>query len=130
MKNTLHLSTPAQPESFHDLTDENKLQQISELDHSVIRAYNKFSHWSLHCMKATGQNDLTPLDILIIYNINYRAHEKRLSDIAFILDIDDLHTINYSLKKLVKKSLISGQKQGKEIFLLHHDYRKRSLRDV
>ncbi|MEP4151099.1 MAG: winged helix DNA-binding protein, partial [Lentilitoribacter sp.] len=38
------------------------------------------------------------------------------SDICFLLNIDDTHTVNYAIKKLLKAELVKGQKQGKEMF--------------
>ena len=45
---------------------------------------------------------------------------KRLVDICFVLHVEDQHTVNYSLKKLVKGKLVEREKRGKEIFYLHH----------
>ncbi len=90
--------------------------QLSELEYAMTMSYNAFTRWMTHCMAAAGQRDLSPLDILILHNVNHRAREKRLSDIVFTLNIDDSHTVNYSLKKLMKAKLVESKKNGKEIF--------------
>lgn len=90
--------------------------QLSELEYAMTMAYNAFTRWMVHCMTAAGYKDLNPLDILVLHNINHRTREKRLSDIVFVMNVEDSHTINYSIKKLVKADLVTGNKQGKEMF--------------
>ncbi|MFY0681143.1 MAG: winged helix DNA-binding protein [Thalassovita sp.] len=89
---------------------------MSELEYAMTMTYNAFSRWMTHCMTTAGHKDFNPLDILILHNINHRGKEKRLADIAFMLNIEDTHTVNYAVKKLVKAELVVGQKTGKEIF--------------
>ncbi len=90
--------------------------ELSELEYAMTMTYNAFSRWMVHCMASVGYKDLNPLDILILHNVNHRTREKRLADIGFMLNIDDAHTINYAIKKLVKVGLVVGNKQGKEVF--------------
>ena len=90
--------------------------QLSEFEYGLIVAFSGFSRWMNRCMAAAGKQDLSALEILVLHNVNHRDKQKRLSDIAFLLNIDDTHTVNYALKKLQKAELIAGEKQGKEIF--------------
>ena len=90
--------------------------QLSELEYAMTMTFHAFQRWMTHCMKAVGYKDFNPLDILVLHHINHRAKEKRLSDVAFVLNIEDTHTVNYAIKKLVKADLIEGRKIGKEIF--------------
>lgn len=90
--------------------------QLSELEYAMTMTYNAFSRWMMHCMKAAGPQDFNPLDILVLHNINHRDKSKRLSDIAFMLNFEDTHTVNYAVKKLVKADLVIGRRQGKEMF--------------
>ncbi|MEQ8293429.1 MAG: winged helix DNA-binding protein [Roseovarius sp.] len=90
--------------------------EMSEFEFGLIIAFNAFSRWMTRCMAAAGQGDLNPLDILILHNVNHRGRDKRLSDIAFLLNIEDNHTVNYSLRKLTKHELIDSEKRGKEVF--------------
>lgn len=90
--------------------------QFSELEYAMTMTYNAFSRWMTHCMKAVGYKDFNPLDILVLHNVNHRGKEKRLSDIAFMLNVEDNHTVNYALKKLAKADLVVGRKVGKEMF--------------
>ncbi len=90
--------------------------QLSELEYGMIMAYHAFSRWMLRCMSSVGYSDFNPLDVLVLHNVNHRQREKRLADIAFMLNIEDLHTVNYSLKKLMKAALVASEKRGKEMF--------------
>ncbi len=110
-----------QPEGFTPIVSSAHLAaeegwQLSELEYAMTMAYNAFSRWMVHCMTSIGYKDFNALDILVLHNVNHRTREKRLADIAFMLNIDDTHTVNYSLKKLVKTQLVQGQKVGKEMF--------------
>ncbi len=98
-----HLTSP---DSWH----------LSEFEYGMIIAGNAFQRWMMRCMSAAGHTDFSPLDVLVLHNVNHRQREKRLVDICFVLHIEDHHTVNYSLKKLVKLQLVEKAKRGKEIF--------------
>ena len=89
--------------------------QMSELEYGLIVSFYGFSSWMIRCMNAAGYTDFNPLDILILHNVKNKKKKKRLSDICFVLKVEDSHTVNYSLKKLIKINLVKGVKRGKEI---------------
>ncbi len=88
---------------------------LSEFEYGMIIAHNAFSRWMIRCMHAAGYSDFSPLDVLVLHNVNHRDRQKKLVDICFVLHIEDQHTVNYSLKKLVKADLVAREKHGKEI---------------
>lgn len=90
--------------------------ETSEFEFGLIIAFNAFSRWMVKCMAAAGHTDMGPLEILVLHNVNHRGRDKRLSDICFVLNIDDTHTVNYALRKLSKAELIVSEKRGKEVF--------------
>ncbi|KIN63648.1 putative transcriptional regulator [Sulfitobacter noctilucicola] len=90
--------------------------EASELEYGMIIAYNAFTRWMARCMTAAGNAELTPLEILVLHNTNHRGREKRLTDICFLLNIEDTHTVNYALRKLLKSGLLASDKRGKEVF--------------
>lgn len=90
--------------------------EASEIEYGMIIAYNAFSRWMTRCMSAAGNTDLTPLEILVLHNTNHRGRDKRLTDICFLLNIEDTHTVNYALRKLIKMELLVSEKRGKEVF--------------
>ena len=88
--------------------------QLSEFEYGLILAFNAFSRWITHCANAAEGGELGQLDILVLHNINHRNREKRLADICFMLNIEDTHTVNYSIRKLQNMKLITSTKVGKE----------------
>lgn len=90
--------------------------EASEFEFGLIVAFNAFSRWMVKCMAAAGHTDISPLEVLVLHNVNHRGRDKRLSDICFLLNIDDTHTVNYALRKLSKAELIVSEKRGKEVF--------------
>jgi predicted MarR family transcription regulator len=90
--------------------------QMSELEYGLITANNAFSRWIVQCMAAAGYPDFSTLEVLVLHNVNHRNRSKRLADICFVLHVEDQHTVNYALKKLVKAGLVGREKRGKEIF--------------
>lgn len=90
--------------------------EASEVEYGMIIAYNAFSRWMTRCMSAAGNTDLTPLEILVLHNTNHRGRDKRLTDICFLLNIEDTHIVNYALRKLMKMKLLESEKRGKEVF--------------
>ena len=90
--------------------------ELSEFEFGLIIANNAFSRWTVRCMAAAGVPDLSPLDILVLHSISHRDRSKKMADICFVLNVEDTHTVNYSLKKLIKIGLVEGEKRGKENF--------------
>ena len=89
--------------------------ELSEFEFGLIIAGNAFSRWAVRCMSAAGMKDMTITDVLVLHHINHRAREKKLSDIAFVLNIEDTHVVNYSLKKLLALGLVHTERRGKEV---------------
>jgi predicted MarR family transcription regulator len=89
--------------------------QMSEFEFGLIVAGNAFHRWVTHCMSAAGLKDLTPLDVLVLHHVTHRARDKRLADICFIMNIEDIHLVNYALKKLLGLGVVASRKNGKEV---------------
>ena len=89
--------------------------EMSEFEFGLIVAGNAFHRWVMHCMSAAGLKDLTALDVLVLHHVTHRARDKRLADIAFIMNVEDTHLINYSLKKLQSLGVVASTKVGKEV---------------
>ncbi len=89
---------------------------LSEFEFGLIIASHAFNRWIVRCMAAAGIADLGPLDVLVLHGVNHRGRAKKLADICLVLNIEDTHTVSYSLRKLAKLGLVSGTRKGKEIF--------------
>jgi predicted MarR family transcription regulator len=108
-------SAPPQPivSSAHLVSPRSA--EMSEFEFGLIVAGNAFHRWIAHCMSAAGLKDLTPLDVLVLHHVTHRARDKRLADICFIMNVEDTHLINYSLKKLQNLGVVVSSKSGKEV---------------
>ena len=89
--------------------------EMSEFEFGLIVSGNAFQRWIAHCMSAAGLKDLMPLDVLVLHHVTHRARDKRLADICFIMNVEDTHLINYSLKKLQGLGVVVSSKNGKEV---------------
>ncbi len=89
--------------------------EMSEFEFGLIVAGNAFHRWIVHCMSAAGLKDLMPLDVLVLHHVTHRARNKRLADICFIMNVEDTHLINYSLKKLQGLGVVISSKSGKDV---------------
>jgi len=95
--------------------------ELSEFEFGMIIASNAFNRWAVRCIAPTGMKDMTITDVLVLHHMNHRAREKKLADIAFILNIEDTHIVNYSLKKLHSLGLVKTEKRGKEVLYSTND---------
>ena len=102
-----------------------KAAELSEVEYGLIVGWNAFGKWMVKAMATAvaeggravnGGADLAVLDILCLHSVNHRERPKKLADICFKLNVEDSHTVNYALKKLIKMKLVSSEKHGKEVF--------------
>lgn len=114
-KTTSAASSPSAPivSSAHLVSP--KSAEMSEFEFGLIVAGNAFHRWIVHCMSAAGLKDLMPLDVLVLHHVTHRARNKRLADICFIMNVEDTHLINYSLKKLQNLGVVVSSKNGKDV---------------
>jgi predicted MarR family transcription regulator len=98
-----HLSTP-------------ETLPLSEFEFALTILHNAVNKWVVRCASAACDYELNAIEVLTLHNIHQRDHDQRRIDICFMLNIEDSHTVNYALKKLLKHGLICGRKRGKEIF--------------
>ena len=87
---------------------------LSEIEFAVTMMVNAYHRWMVRCMAAAGAPGMSPLDTLVLHSVNHRGRPKTLADICLVLNIEDTHTVTYSLKKLEKSGLVSTGKRGKE----------------
>ncbi|MCB2101768.1 MAG: winged helix DNA-binding protein [Rhodobacterales bacterium] len=89
-------------------------EELSEFEYGLILAQNAFSRWTVRCMAAAGAPELGPLDVLVLHSVNHRDRAKQVADICFVLNVEDTHTVTYSLRKLEKLGLVGRDRRGKE----------------
>lgn len=92
-----------------------KGSQLSEFEFGMIVCWNAFTRWLVKGAAASGAGDLTFIDVVVMHQLKHRAKNKKVADICFVLNLDDVHVVTYSLKKLVAAGLAVGEKVGKEV---------------
>jgi predicted MarR family transcription regulator len=90
------------------------MPSLSEFEFGAIMTIHAFNRWMVRCMSAAGVSDLSPLDVLVLHNVNHRSKPKRLADICLVLNIEDTHLVTYALKKLERLKLLKNLREGKE----------------
>lgn len=88
--------------------------ELSNLEYAMIVSANGFFRWVVHCAEAAGARGLSTLDVLVLHMVNHRARSKKLSDICLIMNVEDAHTVSYSLKKLEEQGYVSHKYNGRE----------------
>ena len=91
-----------------------KLPALSEIEFALNIANNAYQRWMVRAGSAAGLSGLAANDILVLHSINHRDREKSLADLCLVLNIEDTHLVNYSIKKLVDRKLVKIGKRGKE----------------
>ena len=81
--------------------------ELSELEFGLNMLINAYQRWMVRCMTAAGLTDLSALDVQVLHLVNHRERRKKLSELCFLLNMDDSHTVNYALKKLAKQGQLA-----------------------
>ncbi|WP_300033405.1 winged helix DNA-binding protein [uncultured Roseobacter sp.] len=88
--------------------------EISELEYGLILSTHAFQRWTVRAISMAGYPELSSLDVLVLHSVFHRDRPKKLADICLVLNVEDTHTVNYSIKKLIKAGLVKDGRQGKE----------------
>lgn len=87
---------------------------LSEVEYGLMIFSSAFDRWMVRCMAASGLPGLSSTEVAILHSVAHRGREKRMADIALVLDIEDTHIVSYALKKLENAGLILSRREGKE----------------
>ncbi|MEM6563415.1 MAG: winged helix DNA-binding protein [Pseudomonadota bacterium] len=88
--------------------------EVSELEFGLTLAGNAFHRWMVRAISMAGYPELGALDVLVLHSVYHRDRPKKLADICLVLNVEDTHTVNYAIKKLIKAGLVIDGRQGKE----------------
>ena len=88
--------------------------EVSELEFGLTLAGNAFHRWMVRAIAMAGYPELGALDVLVLHSVYHRERPKKLADICLVLNVEDTHTVNYAIKKLIKAGLVKDGRQGKE----------------
>jgi predicted MarR family transcription regulator len=92
----------------------SRMPELSEVEYALTMTNHAFQRWIVRCMDAAGAPGMSPLEVLILHQVNHRDRSKTLADIRLVLHIEDTHLITYALRKLAERGLVHTARKGKE----------------
>ncbi|MGI9371995.1 MAG: winged helix DNA-binding protein [Hyphomicrobiales bacterium] len=92
----------------------SRVPELSEMEYALNLSFNGFQRWIVRGMAAAGYGEMSPLEVQILHVVVHRGKAKRMADIALMLNLEDIHTVSYALKKLEKGGFLKSGKSGKE----------------
>lgn len=89
---------------------------LSQLELSLIVAFNALQQWVGRCGAAAGGKEFSPFELLVLHMISYGDGTKRIADVCFAVKVEDTHLVAYAIKKLTKSNLVTSTRSGKDTF--------------
>jgi predicted MarR family transcription regulator len=89
----------------HLSADSNEVA-VTEFEYAIWRFFAAFVRWQGDCMSCAIDSGLSGQDAAVLHVIRMRDLPKSLSEIARLLNRDDVANIQYSLKKLLSAGLL------------------------
>ena len=86
---------------------------VTELEFSLIRATSAFDRWQAECLAAVAHQQLGSTDNAILHVIRLKERPKTTTEIARLLNRDDVANLQYSIRKLQDAGLIERCTAGK-----------------
>ena len=83
----------------------------TEFEFSLLRAASAFERWRSDCSACCFDRSLSGADVAVLNVIRMHDRAKSISEIARLLDRDDLSNLQYGIRKLLSANVIT--KQGK-----------------
>lgn len=93
---------------------DSSVPEASEFEFGLILASHGFERWMVRAMAAAGMPDMSPLEVLVLHTVRHRGRPKKLADICHVLNVEDTHTVNYAVKKLIRAGLAKDGRAGTE----------------
>lgn len=97
---------------------------VTELEFSLIRATSAFDRWQAECLAAVAHQQLGSTDNAILHVIRLKERPKTTTEIARLLNRDDVANLQYSIRKLQDAGLIerctAGKRKGTSYRVTHH----------
>ena len=123
-------SVEERPLSGHEATEAGtRSEALEQIDLGMVAAIHAFQRWIHNLIRDAGFPLLTVMDAVVLDQLKQRANHKRLADICFILNTEDVHVVGYSLRKLAGMGIVDMTRHGKEVtYSIHPDSERRLAR--
>ena len=97
---------------WHLAQSEEELN-FTELEFAILRISGAFERWQKDCLACCVDGGLSGFDNAVLHIIRMHDRPKSISEVARLLNRDDISNLQYSLRKLTKAGLIARAGTGK-----------------
>ncbi|MBT4521663.1 MAG: winged helix DNA-binding protein [Halieaceae bacterium] len=86
--------------------------RITELEFAILRISAAFDRWQKDCLSCCVDGGLSGIDNTVLHIIRMHDRPKSISEVARLMNRDDISNLQYSLRKLTKVGLIARAATG------------------
>lgn len=93
---------------WHMSTDSHELA-LTEIEFSIFRTYSAFSRWMddlANCCQDDDEQTCSGTDFALLNVVRMHDRPKSISELARLMNRDDMPNVQYSIRKLTKAGLI------------------------
>ena len=94
------------------LAESDQELNFTELEFAIMRINGAFERWQKDCLACCIDGGLSGIDNAVLHIVRMHDRPKSISDIARLLNRDDLSNLQYTLRKLAKAGLIKRAGTG------------------
>jgi predicted MarR family transcription regulator len=94
------------------LAENDEELNFTELEFAIMRIGGAFERWQKDCLACCVDGGLSGVDNAVLHIIRMHDRPKSISDVARLMNRDDLSNLQYSLRKLTKAGLIERAGDG------------------
>ena len=103
--------TPIFDKHWHLAQSDEELN-FTELELAILRISGAFERWQKDCLACCIDSGLSGMDNAVFHIIRMHDRPKSISEVARLLNRDDISNLQYSLRKLTKAGLIARASTG------------------
>ena len=111
MATTTNAEGPVFDKHWHLAQSERELN-FTELEFSILRISAAFDRWQKDCLACCVDGGLSGSDNVVLHLIRMHDRAKSISEVARLINRDDISNLQYSLRKLTKAGLIERAGTG------------------
>ncbi len=104
-------NSPTFDKHWH-LAESDQELNFTELEFAIMRIGGAFERWQKDCLACCIDGGLSGIDNAVLHIIRMHDRPKSISDVARLLNRDDISNLQYSLRKLSKAGLITRAGTG------------------
>lgn len=85
---------------------------ITEMEFALLRVGEAFQRWQSECLAMVAEKQFSGQDNTILHVIRMHERPKGVTEIARLLNRDDIANVQYSVRKLLSAKLIERSSKG------------------